>query len=184
MIFPVSFAPPAVMFAQEGWSLAKEHYVSKFHDNSVEVVPALPRDFHSFIAGRALRSALRVGGLGAITAIAQVSGAFAQAAGAANGIGAQVQSMTAEGSTAGGFVGSTAMYCAALVCLVGGAWALWKSRQPQNREGGHVAMGVAGLVLCGLFAGGGAWINKAANTTSGGNAQISSTAGVVTFTGG
>jgi hypothetical protein len=36
-------------------------------------------------------------------------------------------------------------------------------------------------VLTGLFVTGGAWINKAANTTTGGSATISSTAGVVTF---
>ena len=68
--------------------------------------------------------------------------------------------------------------------VVGGAWALWKSRQPQNREIGHVAMGVAGLVLAGLFATGGTWINKAANSASGGNASISSTAGTVAFGAG
>lgn len=97
------------------------------------------------------------------------------------GIGAQLQSMAQEGSTTGGFIGSMAMYVCALLCLLGGAWALWQSRQPQQREGGKVAMGLAGLVLCGLFAAGGTWINKAANTTSGGNANITSTAGVVTF---
>lgn len=98
-----------------------------------------------------------------------------------NGIGAQLQQMAQEGSTTGGFVGSTAMYVAALVCMVGGGWALWQSRQPQNRESGRVGMGIAGLVLAGLFATGGVWINKAANTTSGGNAVSTSTAGTVTF---
>jgi hypothetical protein len=112
--------------------------------------------------------------------------AFAQAATPSTaGIGAQVQQMAQEGSTTGGFVGSMAMYGAALICMIGGAWALWQSRQPQNRESGRVAMGLAGLVLAGLFATGGNWINKAANTTTGANASISSTAGTVTFgTGG
>ena len=64
-----------------------------------------------------------------------------------------------------------------------GAWSLWSSRQPQNREGGRVSMGIAGLVLCGLLVSGGAWINKAANTASGGAASITSTSGVVNFSG-
>ena len=86
-----------------------------------------------------------------------------------------------EFSTAGGFAGSTAMYVAALVCFIGGVWYLWQSRQPENRESGKVAAGLAGLVLTGLFVAGGAWINKAAQTTSGGAATISSQAAVVTF---
>ena len=105
--------------------------------------------------------------------------AFAQAAG--NTIGGQVQAMATEFSTAGGFAGSTAMYLAALVCFIGGVWYLWQSRQPENRESGKVAAGLAGLVLTGLFVAGGAWINKAAQTTSGGAATISSQAAVVTF---
>ncbi|WP_367615992.1 hypothetical protein [Plastoroseomonas hellenica] len=119
--------------------------------------------------------------LGAATAavalLAQAS-AFAQSA---NGIGAQVQSMAQEASTTGGNVGSMAMYVAALVCLIGGAWALWQSRQPQNREGGKVAMGLAGLVLCGLFATGGVWIGKSAQTASGGAATVAGTNAMVTF---
>ncbi len=119
--------------------------------------------------------------LGAATAAAGLlakTEAFAQAA---NGIGAQVQSMAQEASTTGGNVGSMAMYVAALVCLVGGAWALWQSRQPQNREGGKVTMGLAGLVLCGLFATGGVWIGKSAQSASGGAATITGTNAVVTF---
>lgn len=120
--------------------------------------------------------------LGALGSIVLVGHAFAQAATPSTaGIGAQVQQMAQEGSTTGGFVGSMAMYGAALICMVGGAWALWQSRQPQNRESGRVAMGMAGLVLAGLFATGGTWINKAANTASGANSTISSTAGTVTF---
>ncbi|WP_216850173.1 hypothetical protein, partial [Acidisoma sp. L85] len=123
---------------------------------------------------------------GAVASMAITAHAFAQAATPSTaGIGAQVQQMAQEGSTTGGFVGSMAMYGAALICMVGGAWALWQSRQPQNRESGRVAMGCAGLVLAGLFATGGTWINKAANTASGANSTISSTAGTVTFgTGG
>ena len=119
---------------------------------------------------------------GVLASVLLAGQAFAQAATPSTaGIGAQVQQMAQEGSTTGGFVGSTAMYGAALICMVGGAWALWQSRQPQNRESGRVAMGLAGLVLAGLFATGGTWINKAANSTSGGNSTISSTAGTVTF---
>lgn len=96
-------------------------------------------------------------------------------------IGSQVGTMAQEATTAGGNLGSMAMYVAALICLIGGAWALWQSRQPQNREGGKVAMGLAGIVLCGLFATGGVWIGKAAQTASGGSATVSGTNSVVTF---
>ena len=102
--------------------------------------------------------------------------AFAQST-----IGAQLGTMAQEASTAGGTLASTAMYVAALICFIGGVWSLWQSRQPQNREGGRVAMGLAGLVLCGLFVTGGGWINKAAQTTTGSAASITSTAGVVSF---
>jgi hypothetical protein len=105
--------------------------------------------------------------------------AYAQAAGGT--IGAQLQTMAQEFSTAGGFTASTAMYVAALICFVGGAWYLWQSRQPENRESGKVAAGLAGLVLTGLFVTGGAWINKAAETTTGAAATVSSQAAVVTF---
>ena len=104
--------------------------------------------------------------------------AFAQAA---NGIGGQVGTMAQEATTAGGNIGSMAMYLAALLCLIAGAWSLWQSRQPQNREGGKVAMGLAGIVLCGLFATGGVWIGKAAQTASGGAATITGTNAPVTF---
>jgi hypothetical protein len=96
-------------------------------------------------------------------------------------IGAQLGTMAQEASTAGGTLASTAMYVAALVCFIGGVWSLWQSRQPQNRESGRVAMGLAGLVLCGLFVTGGSWINKAAQTATGTAASITSTAGVVSF---
>jgi hypothetical protein len=96
-------------------------------------------------------------------------------------IGAQIDTMAQEFSTAGGTASSTAMYVGALICFVAGVWYLWQSRQPENRESGKVAAGVAGLILTGLFVTGGAWINKAAQTTTGGAASISSQAAVVTF---
>ena len=120
-------------------------------------------------------------GVSAGTALALVSAnaAFAQAAGGT--IGAQMGTMAQEASTAGGTVASTAMYVGALITFVFGAWALWQSRQPENREGGKVVQGVAGLVLCGLLVTGGSWINKAAQTATGAAASITSTAGVVSF---
>jgi len=105
--------------------------------------------------------------------------ALAQAGGGT--IGAQLGTMAQEGSTAAGTLSSTAMYGAALICFVGGVWALWQSRQPQNREGGRVAMGVAGLLLCGLFVTGGSWINKAAQSTTGSAATVTDQAAVVKF---
>lgn len=127
---------------------------------------------------RSYRTAL-AGGVSLAAPVVGAGDALAQAAG--NTIGGQVQSMATEFSTAGGFAGSTAMYVAALVCFIGGVWYLWQSRQPENRESGKVAAGLAGLVLTGLFVAGGAWINKAAQTTSGAAATISSTAAAVTF---
>jgi len=126
----------------------------------------------------ASRNALLAASALAVSTLASAS-AFAQAAGGT--IGAQVQTMAQEFSTAGGFAASTAMYVGALICFVAGAWFLWQSRQPENREAGKVAAGVAGLVLTGLLVTGGAWINKAAETATGTAASISSTAGAVTF---
>lgn len=114
------------------------------------------------------------------TVVAAVMAGIAEPA-MAQTLGQQVQSMAQEASTTGGFVGSTAMYVAGLICFVMGVWAIWQSRQPENRESGRLAMGLAGLVLTGLFVTGGVWINKAAQTTSGGTATISSQSGVVTF---
>ena len=128
----------------------------------------------SLFSQKAMLGALALGG-----ALMASAGAFAQAAGGT--IGAQIGTMSQEFSTAGGTAASTAMYVAALITFVAGAWYLWQSRQPENREAGKVAAGVAGLVLTGLLVTGGAWINKAAETATGTAASISSTAGVVTF---
>lgn len=100
---------------------------------------------------------------------------------AAQTIGAQVGTMATEFSTMGGFAASTAMYVAALICFIAGVWYLWQSRQPENRESGKVAAGVAGLVLTGLFISGGHWITLASQTASGVAPGISGTAGVVQF---
>lgn len=126
---------------------------------------------------------------GRLPALATAAAAFGSlmalsstAAQAANGtIGAQLGTMAQEGSTAAGTVSSTAMYVAALICFIGGAWAIWQGRQPQNREGGKMALGLAGLVLCGLFVTGGTWIGKAAQSTTGSAASISDQAAVVKF---
>ena len=109
--------------------------------------------------------------------LGSVGAAFAQQ----GTIGAQVQTMAQEFSTAGGFAASTAMYVGALVCFVAGVWFLWQSRLPENRTSGQMAAGMTGLILTGLLVTGGAWINKAAETTTGTAASISSTAGAVTF---
>ena len=111
--------------------------------------------------------------------LGSVVAAFAQQA--QGTIGAQVQTMAQEFSTAGGFAASTAMYVGALVCFVAGVWFLWQSRLPENRTSGQMAAGMTGLILTGLLVTGGAWINKAAETTTGTAASISSTAGAVTF---
>jgi len=129
----------------------------------------LPRRGRTLLAGAA----------GLVGSVVLSGGAYAQSG--QSTIGAQLGTMAQEASTAGGTLASTAMYVAALICFVGGVWSLWQSRQPQNREGGKVAMGMAGLVLCGLFVTGGGWINKAAQSTTGSSPSVTSTAGVVNF---
>ena len=112
---------------------------------------------------------------------AAIGHAFAQAAAPANSIGAQLNTMSSEGISASGNIFTMACYAAAALCFSMGVWKLWQSRQPQNREQGHVMAGVAGLVLCGLFASAGVWVNKAAVTSSGGNATVNDTPGLVQF---
>jgi uncharacterized membrane protein len=115
---------------------------------------------------------------------AAIGHAFAQAAAPAGGIGAQLNTMSSEGISASGNIFTMACYAAAALCFSMGVWKLWQSRQPQNREQGHVMAGVAGLVLCGLFASAGVWVNKAAVTGSGGNATVNDTPGLVQFSAG
>jgi len=120
-------------------------------------------------------------GLASIGSLALSGAAFAQAASPAGGIGAQLNLLSGEAIDSGGTAAGMAMYAAALVVFIGAGWALWKSRQPQNRESGYVGMGIAGLVLCGLFATGGTWINKAAMSTGGVAATVTNAPKVVAF---
>jgi hypothetical protein len=119
-------------------------------------------------------------------ALAALGHALAAAATAPTGsLGDQLNTMSSEGISATGNGFTTLCYAAACICFGLGVWKLWQSRQPQNREQGHVMAGVAGLVLCGLFASAGVWINKAAVSASGGNATVNDTPGLVQFgTGG
>jgi hypothetical protein len=137
-------------------------------------------------SARGTASAIKAAGLLSLGSVVVASEAFAQAASPTGGIGAQLNSISSEAINSGGEFGGMAMYGASLICFIGGVWALWQSRQPQNRENGRVAMGVAGLVLCGLFATGGVWINKAAVSASGGSASVNDTPTTVQFgsTGG
>jgi hypothetical protein len=117
--------------------------------------------------------------------LAYAGQALAQATSPAGGIGAQLNTISGEAINSGGTAFGMACYLAAAVCFGLGTWALWQSRQPQHRETGYVGRGLAGLVLCGLFATAGVWINKASITASGGNATISTTPQMVQFgTGG
>jgi hypothetical protein len=117
-------------------------------------------------------------------AFAYAGYALAQATSPSGGIGDQLNKLSGEGMNAGGTAFGAACYLAAAVCFVLGVWALWQSRQPQHRETGFIGRGIAGLVLCGLFATAGVWINKAAITASGGAATITTTPGMVNFQGG
>jgi hypothetical protein len=134
----------------------------------------------------AVRTKIASGGfLG--TGMALVAAGHAFAAGATSptgGLGDQLNTMSSEAINSGGTAFGMACYLAAAVCFGLGVWALWQSRQPQNRETGYVGRGVAGLVLCGLFATAGVWINKASVTASGGNASINDSPGMVQFSSG
>lgn len=140
------------------------------------------------VLSRGLRRRLRRGAVTASSAfgtLALSTAAFAQDTGVqSGGIGEQLNKITAEGMNAGGTAAGGVMYVAALIVFILAALALWKSRQPQNRESGYVGMGAAGLVLCGLLVTGGAWINRAAHTASGTDATANSTAKVVQFSSG
>lgn len=109
---------------------------------------------------------------------------LAQATSPAGGLGAQINTMSSEAINSGGTAFGMACYLAAALCFGFGVWSLWQSRQPQNREGGMVGRGLAGLVLCGLFATAGVWINKAAITGSGGAATVNNTPAMVQFGAG
>jgi hypothetical protein len=106
---------------------------------------------------------------------------FAQATSPTGGLGAQLNTMSSEAINSGGTAFGMACYLAAALCFGFGTWALWQSRQPQNRETGFVGRGLAGLVLCGLFATAGVWINKASITASGAAASVNNTPAMVTF---
>lgn len=83
------------------------------------------------------------------------------------GLGEQVTTMSGEAMSTGGTLFGMGCYLAAALCFILGAWALWASRQPQNRESGYMARGIAGFILCGLFVAGGTWIVKSAATAGG-----------------
>jgi cytochrome bd-type quinol oxidase subunit 2 len=123
--------------------------------------------------------------LGISAGIAFAGHAMAQATSPTGGLGAQVNTMSSEGLNSGSQLFGVVCYLLAAICFGAGVWALWQSRQPQNRESGHLMRGVAGLVLCGLFATAGVWINKASVSASGGSATINTTPQMVQFgTGG
>lgn len=100
------------------------------------------------------------------------------------GLGAQLNTMSSEATNSGSLAFAMACYIGATLCFGFGVWALWQSRQPQNRESGHIGRGIAGLVLCGLFATAGVWINKASISASGGNATVNTTPQMVQFGSG
>ena len=108
--------------------------------------------------------------------------AFAAPTVTSGGTGEQVNKMAAEAMNTGGTIFGMGCYLAAALCFAAGVWAIWASRQPQNRESGFVARGIAGLVLCGLFVTGGAWINRASVTAGAGTTTIDgSSSSMVTF---
>lgn len=124
-----------------------------------------------------------LGALAFTTALAlSLAPALAAPTVTSGGTGEQVNKMAAEAMNTGGTIFGMGCYLAAALCFIAGVWAIWASRQPQNRESGYVARGVAGLVLCGLFVTGGAWINRASATAGAGTTTIDGTSSsMVTF---
>jgi hypothetical protein len=151
-----------------------------FHNKRV---PAALRRLHNLTARRG--GALAVSAVGLSVVFGFAGQALAQAAASpAGGIGAQMNLMSGEAVNAGGTAFSMGCYIAAAVCFFFGVWAAWQSRQPQNRETGYVGRAFAGLVLCGLFASAGVWINKASITASGGAATVTDNPQMVQFGAG
>ena len=147
--------------------------------NTAASAPSAARDDR--IRARRRAALLRAACLGAAGSLLAVGQAFAQAASTAGSLGAQMNTMSSEAIDAGGTALGMVCYIAAMLCFVGGAWAFWQSRQPQNRESGYVAKGAAGLVLCGLLVMMPQWVNKAAHTVAGADATINNTPTVVKF---
>jgi hypothetical protein len=145
-------------------------------------VPAALGHRHHLAIRRGRALAISAAGVSGVLGFA--GHALAQAASPAGSIGAQMNLMSGEAVNAGGTAFSMGCYIAAAVCFFFGVWAAWQSRQPQNRETGYVGRALAGLVLCGLFASAGAWINKAAITASGGAATITDNPQMVQFGAG
>ena len=145
-------------------------------------VPAALARMHSLTVRRGRTLAASAVGLSGVLGFA--GHALAQATAPAGGIGAQMNLMSGEAVNAGGTAFSMGCYIAAAVCFFFGVWAAWQSRQPQNRETGYVGRAMAGLVLCGLFASAGVWINKASITASGGAATVTDNPQMVQFGAG
>ncbi len=77
-----------------------------------------------------------------LTALLGLAGhAMAQATSPTGGLGAQINTMSSEGLNAGSELFGVGCYLAAALCFGFGVWALWQSRQPQNRETGYVGRG-------------------------------------------
>jgi hypothetical protein len=145
-------------------------------------VPAAVRRLRNLTARRGHALAVSAVGLSGVLGFA--GQALAQAASPPGGIGAQMNLMSGEAVNAGGTAFSMGCYIAAAVCFFFGVWAAWQSRQPQHRETGYVGRAFAGLVLCGLFASAGVWINKASITASGGAATVTDNPQMVQFGAG
>ena len=150
-----------------------------FHNKSV---PAALSRLHALTARRGRALAVAAVGLSGVFGFA--GHALAQAASPAGGLGAQANLLSGEAVNAGGTAFSAGCYIAAAVCFFFGVWAAWQSRQPQNRETGYVGRAMAGLVLCGLFASAGVWINKASVSASGGAATVTDNPQMVQFGAG
>ena len=82
------------------------------------------------------RKALPTFALGLGSALVFAGHALAQATSPTGGLGAQMNTMSSEAINSGGEAFGMGCYLAAAICFGVGVWALWQSRQPQNRENG------------------------------------------------
>jgi hypothetical protein len=146
------------------------------HNNRVPGALGRPRNLTARHARALAAAAVALSG-----ALGFAGHAMAQATSPTGGIGAQMNLMSNEAVNAGSTAFAMGCYLAAALCFFFGVWAAWQSRQPQNRETGYVGRAMAGLVLCGLFASAGVWINKASITASGGAPTINDNPAMVQF---
>jgi hypothetical protein len=124
-------------------------------------------------------SVIKLGALAGLGSLALIEPSFGQVV--ANGLGAQVQATSNDATSALAFVGSGGMYVGALFFLILGVIKLRSAFDPNTRDPGTIGFAAASIVLCGILAGGGSWVGKASQSTTGGAATVTSTNAAIAF---